>query len=521
MADTNDDVPAELIVPNRDQLREMGTRAWMLRSKQANPLAPVKVGPKTLGYVVMSAVADVAMPIFADAIAVARSFLVRRTFGTRLEKRAGEIGIERLPATGATGYMTPTSIVAGGASIQEGDVLIHTPTGLLFTVNASKVYAIGEPIAITASLGGPATNLPADSILTFQNPRAGCSQNGKVTAQNDGSGTLLGLTGGRDIETDVELQDRIIDVQSNPPGSGNSAEIVKAVAETPGVPVQKAWCIPAWYGPGTNSVFFTLRPDTLTGSRIPNSVQRGIVEARLQALFPTDFGITLAAIVEVPVQVAMKVTWKAKAKGWIDPTPWPSGASAFGAVTVSGAIAASSLTARLTSGFVDFPNPVVGQTVGVYVLVTGKFARKRIAGVTVIVPGGTPGTGRTWDLVFDGTNGASDLDIPPAGKLVSPWSDSLNALPIAATNVFKALGPGEQFTTFFDPGWRQKRWPPSPEEWPSLLTGADLIGEAKKTGAVADAVVALPAGIPLSTPVGVPGVFVNLFKLGDFAVYPQ
>jgi hypothetical protein len=83
------------------------------------------------------------------------------------------------------------------------------------------------------------------------------------------------------------------------------------------------------------------------------------------------------------------------------------------------------------------------------------------------------------------------------------------------------LGPGEQFASFPDAGVRCRREPESPSSWPSVIGNADIVGAIKATPPVSDVTLLLPSQTPYATPVGVPGVLVNLLALGDFAVFVE
>jgi hypothetical protein len=329
------------------------------------------------------------------------------------------------------------------------------------------------------------------------------------------------LTGGRDAETEEELQDRIIDSQANPAAAGNNAEIIREVERTAGVPVQKAWVVAAWGGPGTNCVFFTLRSAPDTTSRLPNAVQIGLVEANLRAAFPADFGLNVGTLIAVPTALAVSVTWRGSVNGWIDPIPWPIydkiGSDEF-LVKVDASPAPTTSTMRVSnvgSGtYPTPPSPEVGQTISVLDLGTRKFKFKRIAAISVVTPD------ETWDLTFDMTNGASDSFVPSAGQFVSPWSTSLNLLPAAILSFFTKLGPGEQFAVFYDDGQRRRRFPRSPDEWPSVLTNVSLVSTIVNTKAAGDAEVLIPS-TPFPTPIGVPGVSAKLLQFEDLGVYPQ
>lgn len=523
----NDDLPDDFIPLTGDKLAEIGRTSWRVRYAQANPgAAPLKVGPKSWPQIITRVVADMATPIMANAVFFARAYLIRNTFGERLDRRLKEAGLQRKPATGSTGYVVPARVATGGAYVDKDTQILEPNTGQYFQVTVGKIYSRNEPIPVKSTSLGPASNLAASTLVKFVSPPAGVSEAATVWAQPDGYGSTVGLTGGRNAETDSECQERLIDRQANPPASGNSADIIDEVERMQGIPVEKAWVVPAIKGPGTTGVLFTVRPDPTTGSRIPNSVQLGQVAASLQSLFPTDYGIMLCHLTAIRFSLALRVTWKSGTKNWVDANPWPAiqaDAAAWRMVMVMPTPAPTATSARVANFALDpvnqtldytIPTPVVGQTIATYDVASKSFKKKKIATVTVVT------ANEVWDLTFDSTSTFSDTNVPVAYQIVSPWSASLNLLPSAIVDVVNKLGPGEQVSAFLDPGLRQRRFPLSPEEWPSAITNVDLVGALKATSAVGDAVIDWPP-MPYATLAGVPGVFSYLLQLGDLAISYQ
>jgi hypothetical protein len=122
-------------------------------------------------------------------------------------------------------------------------------------------------------------------------------------------------------------------------------------------------------------------------------------------------------------------------------------------------------------------------------------------------------------IACDMANNASDEYVPVPGQLCSPWSDSLAGIVPPLLEHFDGLGPGEQVTTPFDPGRRQRRQPPSPRDWPSVLTArvvSGLLGQR-----FIDDVAVLAPALPHPTPIGIPGVLSRLLVLSDLAAYAQ
>jgi hypothetical protein len=506
----------DILLPTRDDIAEDARHSWLVRSMQADPDHPADISKGSLPYLVGEVAADVLLPFYSNHDKIERSFVVRGMTGERLERYAkerlslNEDGSVKLPATGGSGYMEATKIATGGAYMASGTVVRHRPTGTIITVAVSDTYQDGDPIPIVATTTGPDTNIDYDEQLFFDSPPPGVSQTATILSQNDGTGTLVGLTGGRDEETDEELQDRVIEAQSNPPAAGNSAEIVQVAQATPAVPVQKAFVIPAWFGAGSACIAFTLRPDA-NATRLPNSTQRGLVAAHLTS-FPTDFNLSIAAVLGQTVEVMLGVTWISGANGWTDITPWPEHIP-NDPVVVDGAASITTGAFRVTTG-TNTMTPEIGQTIAVFSLSEKKFKRKRISAVSTVV------ASRSWTLTFSSDNGASDTYVPEDGDIISPWSPSINRIPEQIVSYFHTLGPGEQFASFPDPGGRQRRWPLSPEEWPSVIANEGLVTATKASGAIADVEVLAPS-TPYTTTVGTPGVSVYLLQLGDLAVFPQ
>lgn len=506
-------LPDRFIVPTLDALVDVFTKRWRARMLQADPTSAVDVGVNSFPWAAGKAIVDVVFPLFGNVIRAADAYLVRNMRGQRLFDYAAEKGVDGLrPATGSTGYIIPRSIATGGANIEEGTQLFHRATNLRFRVRVTDTYVMGQAIAIEGIDVGPATNLEAGTVLEFVSAPSGVSTLADIEAQNDGFSEFVGLTGGSEAETEEELQDRIIDAQTNPPTQGNSAQVIFEAERTPGVPVAKAWVYPAFAGPGSTCVVFTIRPSTLGAPRTPSSIQMGLVESRLRVIFPTDDSITVATLLDNPVTVAVGVTWRSSSPAWVDAVPWPPSAGA-NSVAVMAAPAPSNTSARVEAG-TTVVNPEVGKTIAVYDATTRTFKKKRIASIITLI------AGQRWDLTFDFTNAASDVYALVAGQLLSPYSSSLNLLPAPVLTYVRTLGPGEQTVTLPDPGGRQQRFPFSPDAWSSVITNEGLVSAVKASGGVSDVEVVLPL-TPYATPVGVLGVSSYLVRMTDFAVFPQ
>ncbi len=508
-------VPTKFHLPSLDDMRQLFAKRWLARSLQADPTRPVDVGPKSLPYTAGAAVADVLYILLADVVLAGKAYLVRNMWGDRLLAYAKErVQIDGLrPAVGSSGFITARSIAVGGAPIAQGTQLFHRPTSLRFEVQLTATYFDGMPIPIVGIDTGPETNLPQGTVIEFFSAPTGVSVLADVMGQNDGFGGEVGLAGGAEAETEEQLQQRVIDAQRNPRSAGNSPQIIFEAERTKGVPVEKAWYIPAVVGPGTGCLLFTVRPATVGGTRIPTSVQEALVEATIRQPFPLDFNLTVATLLDSSVAVAAGITWASGTPGWVDTVPWPP-ANGANPVKVLSAPAPSNTSARVKA-LSAVAAPQVGQTFAVYDPATRLFKKKRIGSIIEVV------AGTTWDLTFTFSNNASDTYMLVGGQMLSPYSDSLNLLPLSILRLFGTFGPGEQVVPpFVDPGMRQQRFPESPDEWPSVISNAGLVNAFKATRAVTDIEVILPE-TPYHTPVGVLATTAYLLRMSDLAVYPQ
>lgn len=495
-----DNLPGEIVTDARDVTLQKYARDYGLRQPAAD------TGPGTQPYLDGASFADGMMVIYNDAVVIGNQTNVRGTFGQPLIDLGTSEGVFPQPATGASGFVAAQAS-SGGGTILAGDTLQHKATSLHFQCTESALYLDGQPVPIIGIDTGPATNLAAGVILEWDSPRSGINIQAAITLQNDGSG----LSGGADAQSDEQYQDAIIERRTNPPAAGNDAAYQAAVEKTPGLSVEKAFTDPAIKGAGTIAVMFTMSPSTVGGSRIPNTAQLALVEANLKAQFPADDGIFVCTLLPQLVPVAFEISWAKGAQGWADFAPWPAWIPGD-AVKVDGAITPTATSCRLTTGTAT-TTPQPGQTIGFYSL-AGAFFRKRILSVVVVI------ATKSWTLTFDTSNNASDTTYTPvAGQMASPWSESLPSIVAPIQGYFAGLGPGEQVSTFFDAGLRQRRSPNSLTAFPSTITNR-LVQPVQNVAAVGDAVLLAPT-VPFATTVGTPAVSSNLIELGDVAAFPE
>jgi len=259
---------------------------------------------------------------------------------------------------------------------------------------------------------------------------------------------------------------------------------------------------------------FLLRPSSPGASRIPNGSQISSVLAFIVSLMPADDQIFAGTVVEEPTDVTLKIAWTSGSSVWVDTSPWPQYFVNPGkAVLVDSATDATHFILKTQSGvYTSMTQPAAGQTIGIYDTANQVFQRKKFLSVT--------GTG-PWTIVCDTSNASSDTGyIPIASQRVSPWSESINDIPPALISYFDTLGPGEQVSLFFDPGFRMRRSPPSPAFYPSDLSNR-IIAPILNVPSIQDVVLIEPTTIPHPVSVGTPGVLSNILTLRHLAVFPE
>lgn len=493
--------PGVIVTKTRDQIRDQWTQDYKLRVPDA------QVGPGTQPYVDASTAADAISFLVNDAIVIGNGTNLATSAGSWLLGIGESEGVFKRPAVGASGFVA-VATSGGGGTILAGTEITEPNSGLRFQCTATALYANGASVPITGIDTGPATNFPAGTVMLWTASPPGIGPTATVVQQSDGSG----LTGGREADTDEDYRLLIEEKRANPPASGNDAEYQAQIEATPGIAVERAFTYPTILGPGTIGAVFTLRPSKVGASRIPNAAEIAAVEAYVKGLEPADDSLFLGTMLAQPVNTVLRITWAPGAQGWADVTPWPP-YNAADEVVVQGSPTPTATTFRLHTGTVTVA-PQVGQTIAFFDKPEQVFRNKRILTVSVVL------ADHTWDITVDTSNNVSDATYTPfSGQLVSPWSPSLTSIAVPVLSYFDGLGPGEQVAAFLDPGVRQKRQPPSPGQFPSVINNR-LIAPfvSGQVPSVIDAVLLEPS-IPFATTVGTPGVLSYLITLGDLAAF--
>lgn len=210
--------------------------------------------------------------------------------GTYLERHAYELGLSRRAAAPAGGIVTFTA--AAAFSLDAGALLRSTSDQDYALVSAVSLDGAGIIDAqVMAVSDGAAANLEAGAPLSI------VSGLNAATAEV-GAG---GITGGSDAEDDESLRARILFRKRNPPHGGSAADYVSWCKEVPGV--TRVFVERLWSGAGTVRVFILM--DDLYEDGIPTAADIARVKAYLDMVAPAAAGLTLAAPVAYPVDIAV------------------------------------------------------------------------------------------------------------------------------------------------------------------------------------------------------------------------
>jgi uncharacterized phage protein gp47/JayE len=526
---TVEQLPGEIATSTRDREIERFKRSFRIRVQNGDPSVTVDTGDGTQVDIDARVTADMMMPLYAAAKVSGDNTVLEQARGAAVDQWGEREGVgERNEARGATGIVK-IQASPGGGTILQGQELKNKATSLRYQVITTDHYDDGDQCGIVGKDTGPATNVPAGTQLQWTSPPPGVGD--FVTVLADSSGR--GLSGGADKESDDEYSARIQHEKQNRAASGNDSEYQLEAEATPEVAVQKAFTVSAYMGPGTTCVVCTVRPAYPGGSRAPSSLQLGLIESHVVGAFPADDGPAFALLADQPADVSYSFVWAEGAAGWADVVQWPqfyavAPVSGPGAIRVSAATSATVFTLATSNAvYSGVRQPIVGQTIGFsQETSTGfSFVRKRILSFT--------GTG-PWVITCDTTNNVSDTGYTPlVNQRAMPWSDSLNAIlftegkdadgtqeAVPASGVlayFDTLGPGEQFSSFYDEGRRQRRQPRPPKFWPPTLTTRGLIDAITATE-VQD--VDVLEGDGLTPVVGTPGVLSYILKPRWLAGFP-
>ena len=210
--------------------------------------------------------------------------------GQYLDHRAVEHGLQRKPATQASGRVTISG--TAGSIIPAGSIF-STVGGLRFLSSAEAVIDDSgqTTAAILAGEAGKAGNVPADTII-----RTPVALTGVTSVTNP-----LPTAGGTDEEGDADLLNRLLTKVREPATSGNISHYKQWALEVPGV--GDARVLPLWNGPGTVKVVAIDANKQPVTTQLIQAVADHIAQAR-----PIGADVTVESASGLNIDVAAAVT---------------------------------------------------------------------------------------------------------------------------------------------------------------------------------------------------------------------
>jgi uncharacterized phage protein gp47/JayE len=160
--------------------------------------------------------------------------------GADLERKCGEQGIYRKPATKATGTVTINGIA--GSPIVKGEMVASDSASFIFTEDAVVPAGGSINVPVECTEYGTVGNVPAGTIRYFPKTLEGLQT--VINAQT--------FTTGYEAESDEDLRQRYYDKVRTPATSGNKYHYLNWAKEVTGV--GDARVFPLADGPGTVKV---------------------------------------------------------------------------------------------------------------------------------------------------------------------------------------------------------------------------------------------------------------------------
>lgn len=222
------------------------------------------------------------------------------TYGRYLEMKAREYGLTRKAAVRAVGSVTfsgpaGTLIPAGTLLSTGGESPVYFVTKAAVTIPTDGSVSV----AVEAQTGGSLSNVGAGAINTVIGDLAGVLSVTNATY----------FEGGVDAESDASLLARYYERARRPATSGNANQYRQWALEVPGVSDAKVY--PIWAGPGTVKVVLLDNDKTAPDPSVVSAVQAYIdptQDGTGQGVAPIGAAVTVQAAVEVPINIAVKVS---------------------------------------------------------------------------------------------------------------------------------------------------------------------------------------------------------------------
>lgn len=211
-----------------------------------------------------------------------------------LERWAAIWGLTRKAADFSSGPAIFTGV--DGSEIIAGTRAVGA-NGVEYEVVTGGTIASGSvTLTVEALTSGFLGNLAAGSLLSMVEPLPGVDTEVTVAA--------AGITGGSDVESDEDLQARIVARITNPPHGGNESDYRAWALDVAGV--TRAWAYQNYMGPGTVGLTFVTDDDP--GGIIPAEGKVDEVFNYIESVRPLCVDLYVFAPIEQVVNFTIQVT---------------------------------------------------------------------------------------------------------------------------------------------------------------------------------------------------------------------
>ncbi|MCJ2067744.1 baseplate J/gp47 family protein [Methylobacterium sp. J-030] len=255
-----------LLIPTRDTVRAQVRDYLAARLAAADGLPP-----NSRARVIGDGNAELAFSAYQFIQALAVQFLPDTAVGPWLDRWLDIFLDGREAATFASGAATLTGTF--GTVVPAATQL--TAGGLTFATTQQITIGTGPTaVAIMALAAGSAGNLPAGTSIALVTGIPGV----------DGSGLVVQLSGGVDVEDDTDARTRVLARIRQPPMGGDADDYVAWAREVPGV--TRAWCAPNEMGVGTVTIRFMMDNLRAGNFGFPNATDVATVQAHIDLRRP-------------------------------------------------------------------------------------------------------------------------------------------------------------------------------------------------------------------------------------------
>lgn len=249
---------------------------------------------RTVENVLARVVAGAAHGLHGHLVWAARQLMPDTAVDELMVRWASIWGLERVPATKATGTVSITGVTS---TICPADTLWQTGDGIIYVQDADVTISAGVgTIAVTAQEAGADGNQDAGVALTLVNAVAGIDSDGTVDAG--------GLDDGFDQESLEDLLDRLLLRLQTPPSGGGPGDYERWALEVPGC--TRAWQRANANGAGTVALYFVQDNDPST--IIPDAGEVAAMQTYIDDRAPVTADPTVYAPVAKLLDMTITIT---------------------------------------------------------------------------------------------------------------------------------------------------------------------------------------------------------------------